>query len=419
LGSFAFYAQELRPPRLKFDYSLASATETDARRGIRIHGPYDKNLFPNSNIKATILTDSRSGDTAKDFAERFKNGLEGYPGFSNLMRVGIGGVDNTEIVQSKDDAADFDRKLQQVASANPELAFVIIDKYSGQRLYSKIKAKLLGSGVPCQVVNRQTLEKAADQVQWILPNIALSSYAKAGGTPWVIDATDRAEVVLGMSRAVDRQKNALVGFTTIFKENGDYILYHSKSPVRQWEEYEASLEGLVQESVQEYEAIHGMPNSLVIHFHKRTGDREVRAVKAAIDGLGLEIPYALLHLNSDSSFFPFDASAANRAVPQGTQVNLGKRQALLVSSVAYGGEPAVVEITMDRQSTMSFDEFPRLIQQVYDFSFVNWRGFGSKAIPVTIYYPYLIARVMVELEDTTQWNGIVSNAKLLDKAWFL
>ena len=222
-----------------------------------------------------------------------------------------------------------------------------------------------------------------------------------------------------MSRAVDRQKNVLVGFTTIFKENGDYILYHSKSPVRQWAEYEAGLEALVQESVQEYEAIHGTPKSLVIHFHKRTGVREVRAVKAAIDGLGLEIPYALLHLNSDSSFFPFDASAPNRAVPQGIQVNLGKRQALLVSSIAYGGEPSVVEITMDRQSTMSFDEFPRLVQQVYDFSFVNWRGFGSKAIPVTIYYPHLIARVMAELEDAAQWNAIVSNAKLLDKAWFL
>jgi hypothetical protein len=222
-----------------------------------------------------------------------------------------------------------------------------------------------------------------------------------------------------MSRVIDRRKNVLVGFTTIFKENGDYILHHSKSPVRQWDEYEAGLESLVQESIQEYQGIYGTPKSLVIHFHKRTGAREVRAVRAAIDFLGLDIPYALLHLNSDSSYFPFDLLEANRAVPRGLQINLGRRQALIVSNVAYGGEPGTVEVTMDRQSTMNFDELPRLVEQVFHFSFVNWRGFGSKTVPVTIYYPHLIARLMVELEDPMQWNQVVSNAKLLDKAWFL
>jgi hypothetical protein len=47
----------------------------------------------------------------------------------------------------------------------------------------------------------------------------------------VIDAADRPEIVLGMSRGIDRRKNVLVGFTTIFKENGDYIFHHSKCPV--------------------------------------------------------------------------------------------------------------------------------------------------------------------------------------------
>jgi hypothetical protein len=91
-------------------------------------------------------------------------------------------------------------------------------------------------------------------------------------------------------------------------------------------------------------------------------------------------------------------------VPQGLQINLGRRQALIVSNVAYRGEPGTVQVTMDRQSTMSFDEFPTLVEQVFHFSFVNWRGFGSKTVQVTIYYPYLIARLMVELEDPMKWN---------------
>jgi hypothetical protein len=76
-------------------------------------------------------------------------------------------------------------------------------------------------------------------------------------------------------------------------------------PCNAWDGYKAGLESLVQESIQEYQDIYGTPKSLVIHSHKRTGAREVRAVKASIDSLRLDIPYALLHPNSDSGYFPF------------------------------------------------------------------------------------------------------------------
>jgi hypothetical protein len=174
LGSFAFYAQELQQPNLKFDYSLASATSGNSRLGIRIHGPYDKNLFPNPKVKVAFLSDNRSGSIVSSFNDWLADGLEGYPGFNDLMRVGL---DSQLAIQAKDDNSDFERKLRQVVQSDPHMAFVIVDRYSRQSLYSKIKSVLLGSGIPCQVINRQTLEKPPDQLQWVLPNIALSVYA--------------------------------------------------------------------------------------------------------------------------------------------------------------------------------------------------------------------------------------------------
>ena len=415
MGTFTFYGQQLTKPQLKFDYALQSAKDSDSRRGLRVHGPYDKNLFLKPAIKVSVLTDERSVAIGKSFYERLTDGIGGYIGFQKLIRVGL---TCDQIICAKN-IGDFDRRLNEVAQNNPDVAFIIVDRYSRLQAYTKVKMLLLGSGVPCQVITRQTLEKSQDQVQWIFPNIALASYAKAGGTPWVIDAENRSEIVLGMSRALDKHKNVIVGFTTIFKDNGDYILYHSKSPVKKWDEYEAGLEDLVKEALQAYKSLYGDPKSLVVHFHKRTGVHEVKAVTAAIDAIGLDIPYALLHLNSDSSHFPFDGGSGNRAVPQGLQVNLGVRQALIVSNVSYGGEPSIIEVTMDKQSTMKYDEFPRLVEQIYNFGFVNWRGFGAKALPVTIYYPYLIARMIGELDDPSKWNEIVANTKLVDKAWFL
>ena len=107
-------------------------------------------------------------------------------------------------------------------------------------------------------------------------------------------------------------------------------------------------------------------------------------------------------------------------------VRLSSRQAILAtdgrrpySRRRYVGTPTMLEITMDKESTMDFREFPRLVEQVYRLSYVNWRGFNARTIPITINYSYLIARLLGNLEDVKMWNSIIMNGKLMDKAWFL
>lgn|GEM_PF-4840377 len=66
-----------------------------------------------------------------------------------------------------------------------------------QKLYSLIKTILLGNGIPCQVIRSVTISTTNEQ----------------------------PEIVLGMSRAMDKYKKLIVGFVTIFKHNGDFILF--------------------------------------------------------------------------------------------------------------------------------------------------------------------------------------------------
>jgi len=82
------------------------------------------------------------------------------------------------------------------------------------------------------------------------------------------------------------------------------------------------------------------------------------------------------------------------------------------------GVPKVLDIRMDKRSTMPVDEFPYLIRQIYNFARVNWRGFNARAVPVTLNYSYLIARLIMEI-GPENWNRIISEGRLRDKAWFL
>jgi hypothetical protein len=47
------------------------------------------------------------------------------------------------------------------------------------------------------------------QRPWVLGNIALASYAKVGGAPWVVaDSSGRHELVMGVSRAQEETNNS-------------------------------------------------------------------------------------------------------------------------------------------------------------------------------------------------------------------
>ncbi|HUE83656.1 MAG TPA: Piwi domain-containing protein [Pyrinomonadaceae bacterium] len=294
-----------------------------------------------------------------------------------------------------------------------------------EEAYRQCKTILLSNGVPCQFVTAVKLQNPS-QRPWVLGNIALATYAKVGGTPWVVaDSAAQQELVMGISRAQERGgKRYVVGFVTLFNQEGDFLLLHSKSPVVAWEDYVSGLEELIVDAYHEYENKFGTAETLVIHFHKRPGYKELEAVNNALNHLGRIMPYALLHLNEFSAFRLFDSAHSSHVPQAGLTVNLSRHRALLLLDGRQKGKrnrmgvPNVWDIGLDKRSTMELDEFPRLVTQVQRFAKVNWRGFNARSLPVTINYSKLICDQVLDM-GAASWNSIIGNGKLRDKAWFL
>jgi len=179
------------------------------------------------------------------FISGFKEGMGIYPGFRTWFRVDVKDVDRYTI---KDfNVSSYEEAIDKVVREDYDLVFILLDTARNvDSLYSLIKTKLLANGIPCQAMRVEKLYLPSDQFQWILANIALATYAKVGGTPWVIQARERPGIVLGMSRAMDKERRIIVGFTTIFKHNGDFILSYSKSPVTTWDRSIAAIQKLLQ-----------------------------------------------------------------------------------------------------------------------------------------------------------------------------
>lgn len=427
-NNFRLYGRQLDVPNVKFGDPSSESTSPQSGsmyRKMKIYGPYDKNRIQISEVSLAVVYPKKHEKVVDNFISAFNDGIGSYTGFYSFFKLTTRTFDKIPVDNNTPE--DYADEITKSTRKNYDLVFIVLDSSgNSDKIYSLSKTLYLSNGIPCQAINSGRLYSDNSDLQWIVANISLAVYAKIGGTPWVIEAKEKPEIVLGMSRAMDKNRKVFVGFATIFKSDGDYILFHSKSPVVSWEEYEEQLEELVYKSLKEYEKQRNLPENIVLHFHKKTGKKEINAVQKAIEMIGKDIKYAILHLNSYSSFRLFDTSHPTYVPISGLSVRLGARQALLLSDGRSNdknrrgiGSPYPLEITMDKASNMDINEFPRLVKQVYDFSYVNWRAFNANNIPVTINYPYLIAKLIGNLESIDTWNHLIANGKLVEKAWFI
>lgn len=432
MGLEYFVGEQLQPPPLRFSALPPQVQHHNARQGLKLYGPYDAQRFAKDRVRCALIYPRNLSHVKDIFVSGLVNGNGRFNGFGSLFRIPI------EFSQERDISDESERAVKEAVRAilrdhHPDI-FVLIISDRNQALYRSAKTLLLGNGIPNQVVRAATIENA-EGLTWSLENIALQLYAKAGGTPWTVMSPSRDnELVIGVSRALDRNRNMVIGFVTLFTHDGDYQLLYSLSPKPiNWErlnEYRNALAQLIVEAYQEYSRHQGAPSRLVIHLCKRPGKfREVAAVEQAMRNLGRNIPFALVHLNDDTSYRLFDTAHSTYVPRSGIKVNLNRYTVLLFLDGRVPdrqgqeirrkrGVPRVLEVYLDRRSTIDADEFPGLVQQVFNFARVNWRGFNAQAIPATLNYSYLVARLVSEI-GADNWNAIANAISLRDKAWFL
>jgi len=415
------YGSMIPIPSLRFNYSSNYAVSSSPRQGLKQFGPYDYDIFDKCEIRCGIIYPRCSENIKTAFVSELLNGSRYFGGFQKLFRIPL--VLKEEQAITDESEKGIKMAINNLINRDLDIFFIITSS-SNTPIYRICKAELLANGIPSQVVTEKKLQNSS-QRQWILENIALASYAKVGGTPWVVaNPIKKNQLVLGVSRVQDKSKRFFVGFVTLFTQDGDFILMHSKAPVIKWNEYIDGLEELITEAINEYENKKGTPEEIIIHFHKRPGDKELEAIENALENENREIPYALLHLNEYSNFRLFDSSDTTFVPESGWKVELSRHESILLLDGRAGdrrrkmGVPKVLDIRIDKRSTLPIDSFPMLIEQIYSFARVNWRGFNAAAIPITLNYSKLIANMAVNV-GMANWNQIIASGKLRDKSWFL
>ena len=316
---------------------------------------------------------------------------------------------------------DHIQEISKFSHSEYDLALYFLlleDKNKGAFLsdYSRIKAKLLGKGIPSQ---NFLLENIRNVNPFTLNNAALNVYSKLGGTPWIISRDNKStlELIIGIGSSLDQDNNRTIGFASVFDHHGAYVL-GGCSPLSNMENYATDLrehvKGIVAEAIQIQGVEPDATIRLVFHLYKDASKRyEIKAILQTVEHFSdYKIEYALVHISYQHPFRLFQREG-NDIVQRGIFIEISDNWALLGMGIKRS-TPLLIKV--DPRST--FADLYDLSKQVLHFSHLSHKSFMPGNEPVTTKYSSELAKRTNELLAVPHWD-IDMLEKLKDRVWFI
>jgi hypothetical protein len=429
--------------------------------GLKIFGPYTRQTFTPSNPRICIICQKSKRGSVDEFVQKFLTGIPATGPKEAPFAAGLRGkyrlegvstqfftaeTDTAEsyhdafaaaIAQSTAHGFRWDLALIQIEESFRSLPVTLNPYYAG-------KAFFLTQQVPVQDFRIETASTADEQLQYSLNNMALATYAKMGGIPWLLKASPTVahELVIGLGSAQFKNSRfgsgrRMVGITTVFSSDGNYRV-SSISRVADIDGYAAALLTSLRATVSRIKADMNWQSRdhvrLIFHAFKPFKNIEAQAIKELMVELGdFDIEYAFLHVVQNQPLILFDKSQQGAgkgtrkkgvyAPIRGSFMHLSPSETLLAlvgpSEVRRPehGMPSPLLLRLHGDST--FTDMTYLTRQLFQFSCHSWRSFFPGELPVTIKYSDLIALLLGNLAGIPAWNPDAMLGRLANTRWFL
>jgi hypothetical protein len=289
-NSFEGPSIPLHRTSLIFDYG-PGASESTPFAGLSKFGSFNAARFERNDLRVLAIFHPESRGAVTQFLKRL---IDGIPE-SRLFQRGLKALFRLTSVQPV---------LKEVKNLLPETFEVAIDEAvidansrgfdvalvecpEGSKAippnlnpYYRARARLMTYGIPTQGVTDQHLRASQNALQWTLGPMALQIYAKVGGTPWRLPATQSVdrEILVGIGNSLERpnlwsgaEQSRVVGITTFFLGDGSYVLGERLRSVPYIEYFDELLKALntsINTVAQEYAWNEGDTVRIVFHIFK-------------------------------------------------------------------------------------------------------------------------------------------------------
>jgi hypothetical protein len=462
----SFPPVEKAPPVVYVFDATGNKTDTWHDRGLDRHGPYSTPTFTPMEPRICVVCQKEHRGRIEQFVRKFLDGMAGAPQATKRQPFTKGFVRKyalknatVEFFETEGNSAAAYRKAVLTAiEAQTErrfhfdLALVETEERfhaltGGNNPYLVSKAEFMAQQLPVQEFKLETTALADSRLQLALNNMALATYSKLGGIPWLVKANmpiaHELVVGLGSARIGSGRLGAserIVGITTVFTGEGNYCVSTISKAVS-FDNYEEELLDSLRVTVERVSKDRNWQPSdhvrLVFHAFKPFKSTEEDAVKKLMQSLGnYHVDFAFLHVVEDHPFQLFDELQGGVRAYDGTGGLKGKFAPERGRYIRISGHEALISLTGPTDLKQSSDGLPRpivlrlgrgstftdmtyLTRQVNTFARHSWRSFFPSPLPVTVMYSELIARLLGNLATVPHWNPSHMLGSIREKCWFL
>lgn len=427
--------------------------------GLQTYGPFSREDFTPTKPHICVVFQASKKGQVEQVIHKFLNGIPPVPYGKNGKFFEFTGLKNKfrikdctlEYFPAADDSIESYNKaigsaLQAGGTTKPfDFALIQIDsnfrdRKPNENPYLAAKSRFIGQQIPVQEFTLESLTQPDARIVWSLNNMALATYAKLGGVPWLLtaDAPMAHEVVIGIGSAMIytsrlAAKQRMVGITTVFKGDGRYFVNNVSSAVLASEYFETLLTNLRTTIDRIKVDFNWRPKDtvrLIFHAFKTFADAEANAVKQLMKELGdYNVEYSFIHVAPNHPYVLFDDSQRGIfgkgvfAPPRARYLQISEHVSLVSLTGAQelkkptDGLPQPVQLILHRDST--FKDMTYLSKQVIKFGAHSWRSFQPAPMPVSVYYSQLMAQMLSQLNGVSSWNPDAILNKIGTTRWFL
>ena len=452
----------IKNPIYLFDPS-GIRTEYYPDKGLTQHGPWDSSI--NSEIKTTnilAICKKENRGIFTSFLHDLTNGLPNSKYFKKgfQRKYDLHQVEHTIKEVVTQGLEEFNKIIKDL-DTKPSIALIELSDDLKEidiinSPYFNLKAKLMSLGIPVQIINSSKLKKYDE---YILNSICLQMYAKLGGVPWVIKATNSVdrELVIGIGHRVNRsnpyvgnKEERIVGITTFFSGDGQYLLGNKIKDVS-YEDYFNELLKSLKASIttlsEQYYWKKGDTVRLIFHIFKplKTVEHDVvcKLIKEYCD---YKIQYSFVTISKHHPFIVFNPTEKGFSkyknspkrgsfVPKRkTNIKIDDNSCLIqmigpeeMKTHFHGiSNPLLISIRTPEDPEVYnsmvpfiFSDLQYIVQQISNFTSLTWRSFLPSEKPASMLYSELIASLLGKLRKIAFWNPEIVNTNLQYKKWFL
>ena len=404
--------------------------------GIRSNGPYrpieDKvrYLFLFTERTRSLARDIYLGLLGKLFPGQF-SGLEkmfSVPIYKDIVEHQLVKTFNVDAITA------LETKIKELKERYPDdkimLVAVLPKGFKGIEAafdaYGHLKLMALRNNAYCQVVTEDTFFKK-DQLKWSVSNIGLQVFSKLGGAPWLVQPAKSNCLIFGIGnvrKKIDASTLKYTAYTVCLDTSGDFKYIKPLSSSNNEATY---LENLKQSLSQVLSSELGdQYRSLVLHLPYKISRNEIDVIKGVVGQVrgDDEFEVIVVRININHKFLGF--SDHNTCVPyESSYLQLSKNEFLIwAEGLQYGkevlhkrvSEPLYVDFIESREEWVTRKE---CLQDILNLTGANWRGFNSKAQPISILYSRLIAKFMKEFSHLENINDMSIVSAKSEAPWFL